>query len=90
MTYLLPSLLASVILNIPKFLEARLTVNKTWDGEMNMTRETVLFTPTRLRLDQDYVYYYIHWTRLELALHCENKQTLSTTTLPRLSLSLIR
>ena len=63
LTYLLPSMLGSVLLNIPKFLEAQLVTVDMMDSETNMTNEVVMYNVTSLRLDPDYMYYYIHWTR---------------------------
>ena len=57
-------LLRSLLLNIPKFLEARLdTVSLGPDGDTNTTRLEVIYNVTSLRLNPDYMYYYIHWTR---------------------------
>ena len=61
--YLLPSVVSSILINIPKFLETELIiVNRT--SEENITREVLDYEITSLRLDQDYVFYYINWTRL--------------------------
>ena len=61
LSYLLPSLLASILLNLPKFLEARLeTVTYVED---NVTQSSVMINVTRLRVDPHYSYYYIGWTR---------------------------
>merc|ERR1719234_1014897 len=62
-SYLLPSMFASILLNIPKFLEARLQVVE-WTDSDNITVEAVWFNVTSLRIDPDYVLYYVHWTRL--------------------------
>ena len=52
-----------MLVNIPKFLETELIiVNMT--SEENTTREVLDYEITSLRLDQDYVFYYINWTRL--------------------------
>ena len=85
-------MVASVILNIPKFLEARLeevvdlhnlsppphfseannSVSfitfffgqmENGPSEKNVTEQTVIYNVTELRVDSNYVYYYIHWTR---------------------------
>jgi len=56
-------MLASILLNIPKFLEARLQVLE-WTNSENVTVETVWYNVTSLRINPDYVYYYVHWTRL--------------------------
>ena len=60
-------LLRSLLLNIPKFLEARLdTVSLGPDEDTNITRLEVIYNVTSLRLNPDYMYYYIHWTRSHL------------------------
>ena len=57
-----PALIISVGLNIPKFFELQLfSVNVT--DSNNVTRELRDFEVTRMRLNPDYIYYYIHWTR---------------------------
>ena len=43
---------ASIALNIPKFLEAKLDTFSFMQNNV-----------TSLRLNKDYMYYYIHWTR---------------------------
>ena len=63
LSYFLPSMLGSVLLNIPKFLEAKLDTLTYLDSETNDTLELVTLNVTSLRLDPDYMYYYIHWTR---------------------------
>ena len=57
-TYILPALLLSIILNIPKFFETELVTRKV--------RDEVLYdyNITALRLHPDYILYYTHWTRL--------------------------
>ena len=54
LTYILPGLVFATLLNIPKFLEV----------ELISSPEGVDFQATSLRLNQDYIYYYTHWTRL--------------------------
>ena len=34
-----------------------------WKDTNNGTEEIVIYNVTSLRLDPDYMYYYIHWTR---------------------------
>ena len=63
LSYFLPSMLGSVILNIPKFLEAKLDTISYTEAGTNDTIEVVIYNVTSLRLDPDYMYYYIHWTR---------------------------
>ena len=60
--YILPALLLSVILNIPKFLETELvTVNMVDDSGVIV--KMIDYNITELRQDADYIFYYIHWTR---------------------------
>ena len=59
---MLPSLLLSIMLNVPKFLEARLVTIEVED-ENQTVLEIIDYDVTELRLDPDYIYYYIHWTR---------------------------
>ena len=61
LSYLLPSMLASVLLNLPKFLEARLE-NFTYVHN-NITATNLVINVTSLRVDPNYSYYYIGWTR---------------------------
>ena len=60
-SYLIPSMLASILLNLPKFLEARLE-NLTYVHN-NVTRSNLVINVTSLRINPDYSYYYIGWTR---------------------------
>ena len=60
-SYLIPSMLASLLLNLPKFLEARLE-NFTYVHN-NVTRSNLIINVTSLRVNPDYSYYYIGWTR---------------------------
>ena len=68
LAYLLPSLLASVLLNIPKFMEAKfVTYEEGVEG--NKTVVTVVdYEPSELRRDHNYIYYYVHWIRYLLQL----------------------
>ena len=53
----------SVLLNIPKFLEAETTVSyKEGEGGENITETRVGITETRVH--PDYIIYYLMWTRL--------------------------
>ena len=56
-------MILSILLNIPKFLEAKHEIVEYQD-EDNVTQEMVIYNVTSLRVDPDYMYYYIHWTRL--------------------------
>ena len=63
LTYILPPVFISLILNIPKFLEAKFIVRNKTDSQ-NITFEVLDFSFTQLRLNPTYIYYYTHWTRL--------------------------
>ena len=52
----------SVLLNIPKFMEAQLVTVMVMDAN-NQTSEVMMYNVTSLRMDPNYMYYYIHWTR---------------------------
>ena len=56
-------MILSILLNIPKFLEAK-HETLVYQDENNITQERVIFNVTSLRVNPDYMYYYIHWTRL--------------------------
>ena len=58
---MLPSMFASIALNIPKFLEAKLDTFSFMQN--NVTHHVLMYNVTSLRLNKDYMYYYIHWTR---------------------------
>ena len=62
LSYCLPSLIISVILNLPKFLEASLVITEETNEEMNIV-EVIDYAATDLRRNPDYIYYYVHWTR---------------------------
>ena len=65
LAYVIPPFLISVIINIPKFLEAKLVIIKNLDDGNRMS-ERMEFAFTSLRLNPSYIYYYTHWTRLVL------------------------
>ena len=54
LNFILPGLVLAILINIPKFLEVKLVDKK----------DTVDFQATQLRMDETYIFYYIHWTRL--------------------------
>ena len=66
LTYVLPSLLFAVLLNSPKFFESRLVTVEDNPENNGTSFETVDYDVTDLRVDPDYIYYYIHWTRYYL------------------------
>ena len=61
--YILPALLLSVVLNIPKFFETELVTIERTDAR-NVTVLLIDYNITDLRLHPDYILYYTHWTRL--------------------------
>ena len=69
LSYFLPSMIGSVLLNIPKFLEATLVPMTVVNHEDNVSTEIIIYNVTSLRLDPDYMYYYIHWTRSEIEIY---------------------
>lgn len=71
-SYVIPCLVLSVLLNVPKFLESKFVwrphnVTRV-DPETNETsyelEEVLSFTVSSLREHPDYIRYYINWTRL--------------------------
>ena len=54
LTFILPGLLCAIIINVPKFFEV----------EHVFYEDKVDFKATALRMDEDYIYFYTHWTRL--------------------------
>jgi len=58
--HILPVLSLAVIINIPKFLECR--IDYYLDEEKNLTKSFI--TVTEMRMDKDYVLYYLNVTRL--------------------------
>ena len=62
LSYFVPSLLLSVFLNLPKFLEANLVKVEVHDDNMEVV-EIVDYDASELRRDADYIYFYVHWTR---------------------------
>ena len=54
----------SVIFNLPKFFEFDVQEIVDTNSETNMTYITKInLNPTNLRLDDNYVYYYVNWSR---------------------------
>ena len=63
LTYILPPIIFSLVLNIPKFLEAEFCRIEELIAP-NVSVEYLSFRFTELRLNPTYIYYYTHWTRL--------------------------
>lgn len=67
-SYVIPVLLLSIVLNIPKFMEVRFTWTPVEyeNGTVveNVTEYTMDFELTELRDNPQYIRYYIMWTQL--------------------------
>ena len=61
--YTLPNIVFSVIFNLPKFFEFDVQEIVETNSETNMTYAKINLNPTNLRLDDNYVYYYVNWSR---------------------------
>jgi hypothetical protein len=65
MMYMVPIVLFSALFNVPKFFEFRVIEEKLDPFSNSSSNETrVGFQPTSLRLDEDYVFYYVNLGRL--------------------------
>ena len=64
LTFILPALLLAFIFNIPKFLEIELVLIENFNAKANLTEEVYDFNITSLRLNPDYIFFYIHLARL--------------------------
>ena len=71
-TYILPTVLFAILLNLPKWFEFRLVMRNESvlmeSDENNVTMKVLNATNidyevTDLRLDSDYIFYYTHLTR---------------------------
>ena len=61
--YTLPNIVFSVIFNLPKFFEFDVQEIVETNSETNTTYAKINLNPTNLRLDDNYVYYYVNWSR---------------------------
>ena len=61
LTYILPPMVVSVLVNIPKFFETEL-VTLEYVDEANLTHKYVDYNTTSLSLSPAYMLYYTHWT----------------------------
>ena len=61
---MLPVILFSVIFNLPKFFEYNLDKMEFFNVEKNQTEVHLKLNPTELRLNNNYVFYYINLSRL--------------------------
>ena len=62
LVFILPTIIISVFINLPRFFELKLIYTKVMDTN-NITRDVVNIGPTPLRLEPDYIEFYIFWTR---------------------------
>ena len=63
MKYTVPNIVFSVIFNLPKFFEFDVQEIVETNSETNSTYIKINLNPTNLRLDDNYVYYYVNWSR---------------------------
>ena len=63
LVYILPPIMFSVLVNIPRYFETEFIQLNETDSE-NKTHEALGIKLTSLRLDPEFIYYYTHWTRL--------------------------
>ena len=61
--YMFPVILFSLVFNLPKFFEYHLDEMEYFNVENNRTEIRLKLTPTELRLNANYVFYYINLTR---------------------------
>ena len=62
--YTIPNLIFSVLFNLPKFFEFDMQEIMEINSETNMTQTRIKFHPTKLRLNDNYVFYYVNLSRL--------------------------
>ena len=61
--YILPPVLCSIFINIPKFMETEI-IKANMTDENNITVEVLDYDITKIRFNKDYIFYYTHLTRL--------------------------
>ena len=62
--YVLPVVIISVAMNVPKFMEVEHHWENWTDIETNKTVELITYRNTRLRYDDNYILGYLMWSRL--------------------------
>ena len=62
--YVLPVVIISVAMNVPKFMEVKHNWEKFPDAETNKTVELITLGPTWLRFQDTYIRGYLMWSRL--------------------------
>ena len=63
MKYMLPVMLFSIVFNLPKFFEIRMDETEFFNNQTNTTHIEFKLNPTELRLDDNYVFYYVNIAR---------------------------
>ena len=64
LTFILPALVLAFIFNIPKFFETELVQIVQFNKDENITEEIYDYEITSLRMNPEYIFYYIHTARL--------------------------
>ena len=64
LTFILPALALAVIFNIPKFFETELVKIDKFNQDENITEKIYDYEITSLRMNPEYIFYYIHIARL--------------------------
>ena len=64
LTFILPALALAFIFNIPKFFETELVQIDQFNKDENITEEIYDYEITSLRMNPEYIFYYIHTARL--------------------------
>ena len=64
LTFILPALALAFIFNIPKFFETELVQIDRFNKDENITEEIYDYEITSLRMNPEYIFYYIHIARL--------------------------
>ena len=62
-SYVVPVVFLAILLNVPKFLEARFEWTNSTNANGSLEYE-LSYTITELRDDPNYIQFYINWTRL--------------------------
>ena len=62
--YTMPNLIFSILFNLPKFFEFDTQEIMELNSENNVTLTKIKLLPTKLRLNDNYVFYYVNLSRL--------------------------
>ena len=60
----MPNLIFSILFNLPKFFEFDMQETMELNSENNVTLTKIKLLPTKLRLNDNYVFYYVNLSRL--------------------------